>query len=368
MTTSGKARWQVIIDRRDPLTGKRNRRVIGTFNTKKEAERAERQALEQRDTGTFVEPDKLTVGDLLDRWLRLKADDVRPQTHAGYERIVRNYLRPVLGAYPVQKLSPLVIQDAYSAWRREGVGAHTVRTCHMLLRQALAHAVRMRLLSVNPCELVDVPKYRPKEKKVWDADELRAFLEVASDDGMSPFWHLLASTGMRRGEALGLRWADVDLERALLTIRQTAVPHNGTMILQDATKTAAGRRTVKLPPSMGMLLREHRVRQLEVRMRSGRWEDHGLVFCTRHGTPYHVEEVRRRFRDLCHVAGVPYITVHGIRHTVATALLGAGVPVKVVSGMLGHATSAITMDLYGHLLSDMQDQAASVMDDLLRQA
>lgn len=359
----------MIIDRRDSVTGQRRRVTVGTFDTKKAAQKAERRALEQRDGGMFVEPDTLTVAELLERWLAVKADDVRPQTLRNYELFITKHILPTLGAVPVQRLTTIQVQDAYMAWRAAGVAAHRVRACHTVLNQAMAFAVRMRLLAHNPCTDAEPPSYRPKEKAVWTREQLADFLGVAGDDDLSPLWHVLALTGMRIGEVLGLRWVDIDLERAVVTVRQTAIRrHQGVTAIQPETKTRAGRRSIKLPEIVVEMLRDHRVRWLERKLAAGTWGDADLVFCTATGAAIHADKIRYRFASLCRAANVPNITVHGVRHTHATHLLAAGVPVKVVSGRLGHATGAITMDLYGHLLSDMQDGAAAVMDALLREA
>ncbi len=199
-------------------------------------------------------------------------------------------------------------------------------------------------------------------------DEARAFLETAkaSDDRFEPLYVLAITTGLRRGELLGLRWDDVDLERGKLRVGPALVREGGQHIVGE-TKTRRGRRQVNLTPRTVNALKAHRKRQLEERMRlSGLYKDHGLVFATGIGTPVNPENlVNRSFKPLLKRASLPEIRFHDLRHTCATLLLGRGVHPKIVQELLGHATIAMTLDTYSHYIPSMGDQASGAMGDAL---
>lgn len=316
---------------------------------------------------------------MLDSWLATKASDVTPQTLAGYEITARLHLIPSLGSIRVQQLTPARLQAQYGEWMDAGMSARNIRGCHMRLSQALAQAVRFRLVPANVCDVVTPPRLPHTKAQVWDTSDAMTFLDVAETDHLSPLWHLLLLEGMRRGEALGLRWQDVDLDRGVAHIMQTVRPDissRGEPIIQPRTKTAAGARTVRLTARTLTALKAHRTRWLERRMAADTWADHDLITCTttdeqrraNGGRPINPNNVTRSFDVLVKRAGLPRITPHGLRHTHATMLLRQGVPAKIVSERLGHASIAITLDRYSHVLPDMQDSAADAMDTLMASA
>jgi len=202
---------------------------------------------------------------------------------------------------------------------------------------------------------------RYKRSETWSASESRQFLATASTDGYSPLWLLALTTGMRRGELLGLRWQDVDFEHRALHVRQSVVALNGAAHIQEP-KTSAARRTVKLPAEALAALKTHRTRQREKQLIAGPlWRDLDLVLTTPDGGPINPNNVLRNFYLLITKAKVPRIRFHDMRHTHATLLLAGGQPVKVVSERLGHAKTSITMDTYAHVLPDMQDAAVDAV-------
>jgi integrase len=196
--------------------------------------------------------------------------------------------------------------------------------------------------------------------KYWDVDDVQRFLDVACEDHLCVLWVLALHTGLRRGELLGLRWGDVDLDRAVLQVRRSLVQSGGVMGFQEP-KTSSGRRTIALDAPCVVGLREHRARQAEQRLRMGPlWQDHDQVFATELGTPLQPSNVDRRFRALLTKAGVPRIPFHGLRHTHATLLMKHGVHPKVASERLGHANITLTLSTYSHVLPQMQEEAAAI--------
>jgi integrase len=193
------------------------------------------------------------------------------------------------------------------------------------------------------------------------------FIDVAQHDRLSVLWHLLLLEGMRRGEALGLRWQDINWDRGTAHISQSvrAGIAKGEAIIQSRTKTSAGTRTVRLTSRTLAVLKEHRKQWLERKLAAETWADHDLIICTGKGTPVNPGNVRKHFDAVVRRAGLRRITPHGLRHTHATMLLKQGVPAKIVSERMGHASISITLDTYSHVLPDMQDTAADAMDTIM---
>jgi integrase len=367
----GKPQYRVRIAGHDPVTGRRQNLTIGTYRTKREAEREERDALQHRDRGTLLNPATLTVGKLLDEWLTTKANEVSSQSLKDYEITIRLHLKPALGAVLVQKLNADRVQAQYDAWTAAGMSARQIRGCHLRLSQALDHAVKRNIIYVSVCSNVSPPRLSTKKADVWDTTEAMTFLEGAAKDSLSPLWHLLLLEGLRRGEALGLRWQDMNWERGTAHIVQTVAPDKssrGEPIIQDRTKTKASARTVRLTPDTLALLKEHRKRWAERKVAAETWADHDLIVCTSKGTAVNPNNVTRSFDLIVKRAGLRRITPHGLRHTHATMLLKGGVSAKVVSERLGHASIAITLDTYSHVLPDMQDAAADAMSAIMAAA
>lgn len=389
---NGKARYMVRIESVHPMTGARRRIPVGTFPTKRKADKAEAKAITERERGTLLEPDRTTVAELLDEWLATKKGEITSQSYADYSHVLQKHLKPALGDVRVQALNPARIQAQYAKWQDDGMGARTLRGCHMRLSQALKHAVHFGIITANPCDVVKAPRAGKSKADTWSQQEAAAFLHAAMNrpvlnrggdtgvrrpDELAPLWHLLLLEGMRRGEGLGLRWRDVNFERGTAHIVQTIAPdksNKGAALIQDRTKTASGARTVRLTARTLDALKEHRSKQLERRLAAEHWEDNDLIICTGHGTPVNPSNVQRSFTAICGTArladGTPLrrIRVHDLRHTSATLLLLAGTPAKIVSERLGHASVGITLDLYSHVLPDMQADAAAAMDGILDKA
>jgi integrase len=387
---SGKPHWRVRIAVPDPETGALKTRIVGTFPTKTEAHKAGREAVQQRDTGTLLDPSTLTVGDMLDLWLGTKKGNVTANSHRDYEIAVRKHIKPAMGTVRLQSVTPSQLQRQYTTWTDDGMSPRMIHRFHIILNQAFTQAVRDGLLSRNPGMGVTRPSLNKGRPDVWTPDDVNRFLKAAENrpvlfrsgkssqpretmtrpDDLSPLWHFLVLEGMRRGEALGLRWKDVNWDRGTVHISQTVIPdksNKGAATIRTQTKTNAGARSVRLTSDTLAALKEHRDRQRFTRQAAGdAWADNDLIVCTSLGTPVNPNNVTRSFDRLVKQAGLKRIRVHDLRHTAATMLLLAGIPAKVVSERLGHASVGITMDLYSHVLPDMQDQAAEAISNLLK--
>jgi integrase len=378
--------YSIVYDERpDPRTGERRRRERGGFATRDEAETALAEAIAEVKRGGYVEPSKVTVGRFLTDWLARKVeDDLKPTTAASYRSKIDGHLIPRLGTLRLQELDVGQVEDALREIHREGgrkgtpLSLRTVDYCRVVLASALDDAVRRGLLQGNPARLARIPArqrpdWQPRSapRKPWSLAELRTFLATAAEDRLAGLWTLYVTTGMRRGEALGLRWTDVDLDAGTVDVarvRTTAKDADGRRLVydDDDPKTDASRRTVSIDKPTVAVLRAHRAGQLEERMRAGSvWVDEGRVFSREDGTGLDPDWVSGRWRDLCAEAGVRYIRPHDARHSHATLMLAGGVPVEVISKRLGHARISVTMDLYVHPDDESQRDAADTFGKLI---
>jgi integrase len=318
----------------------------------------------------IIYDENITVGEYLDRWLRdAVRDSVRKSTFDRDSYLVRVHIKPVLGRVKLRKLTALDVQTFYRDRLDVGLSASTVNKIHTVFHKALSQAARWSLIPHNVTEAVKPPSPAPEEMRPLSAEEARRLLAAARGDKLEALYVLAVTTGMRRGELLGLKWSDVDLENARLNIRRTLTRiDNGKRGALGDTKNRKSRRTVRLTPQAVEALRRHLERQLrDIEALRDLYADQGLVFTTERGTLINPSNLRQRsFAPLLKKAGLPHIRFHDLRHTCATLLLSKGVHPKFVQELLGHANIAITLDTYSHVLPGMGNQTAAAMEDVLR--
>lgn len=364
---NGKPRWVAILHLGYDENGKRQRKYL-YGDTRKEAARKLADAQRTLDAGLTVQRnERQTLQQYMESWLRIAEPTVRPDTWLRYEQITRLHIVPTLGRTSVSKLTAQQVQELYSQKLAEGLSPRTVRYIHATLRRALGEAAVLGIVARNVATMTKPPRLGHHEMHVLNERQARTLLEAAHGDRLEALWVLSVRTGLRRGELLGLRWHSIDLDQgALQVVAQLKWQRGGKWSLADV-KTKHGRRRIMLSPPVVDALRAHRRRQLEERLELGEaWEDNDLIFCypTRQPMPpSHV--LRYEFYPLLKRAGLPQIRLHDLRHTCATILLGRGVNPKIVSELLGHATISITLNVYSHVLPDMQQQAAAAMDAAL---
>lgn len=364
----GKNSWAVVVDLgQDAVTGKRRQLWRSVKGNKREAEALLVKLLHQRDTGIDAPPGKLTVGEYLKRWLvEYARPNTAPKTFKRYEQIVRVHLLPTLSAIPLAKLRPLHVQQVYTQVREKGLSARTALHCHRVLREALQHALRWQLIGRNPADSAEPPRPTRYEIAALSPDDAQRLLKTAEGTSYDSLVYLALMTGLRQGELLGLRWQDVGLEASVLHVRQTCQWLSGEGFIFRQPKTYRGTRPVALSRATVERLREHRRRQLEQRLAAGpAYEDNDLVFANALGAPVHPTNLRKAWLAIAREAGLDRLRFHDLRHAHASLLLQQGVHPKIVSERLGHAGVAITLDLYSHVLPDLQAQAADGLDDLL---
>jgi integrase len=321
----------------------------------------------EQNQGLLVQPDKLTVGQFAERWLQdVVAHRVKPSSLYNYQKLARSYVIPMLGDIPLQKVTPVMVQRLYAQLLESGKSAKTVRLVHGWLRGLLEQAVEWQLLSRSPAARAKLPREVKPELTILTPEQIRAFLAVAEEDRLHALYALAATTGLRQGELLGLRWQDVNLEEGTLSVVQ-ALTEVGSELVLTTPKSAAGRRTLDLPVVAATALRRWRKEQLVERLALGEaWAQPELVFTTKLGTPLAPSNLRRRsFRPLLQKADCPDVRFHDLRHSAATLMLAQGVQPRVLQEVLGHADIRMTLGRYGHVLREQKKEAARAVDAFL---
>ena len=350
--------------------GSRRQLSEGGFKTKRDAEVALRERLDEVERGMALDSRKLTVEDYLAQWLDSKRG-IRSSTRRAYESHIRVHINPHVGKLPLRSLRADHLDAMYSAIRSASErppSIATVRRTHATLRGALNSAFKRRLIPFNPANQVELPPEPMAERAVWNFEEVDAFLTLAKEDRLGAAYHLLATTGMRRGECCGLSWPDVDLEAGTVLIRRQ-LTQSGKSREFGEPKTRRGARTVSLDAETVAVLRSHRAAQAAERLAWGAaYDSQDLVFCKEDGTPVSPEVVSRRFIALGARAGLSRIVLHGLRHSYATNALASGEEVVTVSKRLGHSRSYFTADNYMRLTETADRAAAERMAARVREA
>lgn len=320
--------------------------------------------LEQRD-GRRGDPRKIRLGAYLTRWAsRLSTAQLAPATIRGHRSIVANHLVPALGNFTMAELSPADVDDYL---RLPGLDPRTRSHHRATLRRALQDAVREGLIDRNAGALAHPPAVPHRERATLTAAQVARLLDGTRGSRYHALYALGAVCGLRIGEALGLRWSVVDLERGSLAVRESLTRDLDGQLKRKGTKTAKGRRTVDLPAIAADALREHRAIQDAERGAAPRPID-SLVFLTPAGYPIHGSNVLPfLYRDLARL-GLPRVTFHELRHSAATILYALGVPIETIADMLGHSSTRITADLYRHRSADLAKDAAERMQAALEAA
>lgn len=343
--------------------GKQQRKPI---YGKTRAEVAGKLAAVLRDMQRGIGPgdDRQTVAQFLRDWLRIKASSLRPNTLVGYEVSARRHLVPRIGSIHLTKLSPQHVQSMFAAMLRDGVNPPTVVGTRRALRAALNDAIRWQLIPRNAAALTTPPTSTRHEIVPLTVAETRAFFSSMQGDRNEALFVSASLLGLRKGELLGLRWADVDLNKGAISVRIQAQRVGGMKQLVPL-KTAKSRRTVAIPGLVSEALRAHRERQEQERLLAGdRWHDLGLVFPTTIGTIGEPSRITRMLHEAIERAGLPHQRFHDLRHLAASLMLAQAVQPKMMQEVLGHSRIGTTLDLYSHLMPDALREVAQRIDEL----
>lgn len=369
-------RWQgSVLLGYDPETGKERRKYF-YGETRKEVQQQINKIAVKIQAGTYREPAKITVEEWFTTWhndyMRLS---LRPTTWTSYGYQINGHIIPALGHLKLSQLQTQHIQRLYNEklksgrldGREGGLTPKSVRFIHTVIHSCLEQARKEGMIAVNPASAVRLPKLERSEIRYLDSGEIREFLEVARDSKHFAAFFLALNTGMRRGEILGLRWKDLNLEEGQLTVNQGLVRVSGKGLIFQEPKTELSNRTISLSPMVVKVLREHRKKQNEYRLLLGGAynKDLDLVFANELGNPVCPRAFTRIFERLLKKAGLKAVAFHDLRHTFATIALEEGVSVKAVQETLGHHSAAFTMDVYSTVTDKMKREAADKVGGLL---
>jgi integrase len=365
--------WAIVIDIRDPASGKRKRRWHSFKGTKREAQVECARLITEREGGAYIDPTRVTVAAFLHRWLGHMATQVSPRSHENYGAVINTNIVPLIGNVVLSKLRPDAIAAMYTTalatGRRTGGGLSPRSVCmmHRVLAAALKQAVKWQLLAQNPCDAVSPPRVERKQMKVLDADGTAAIIEAARPKALFMPILLGALCGLRRGELAALRWRNIDLDAGQISVVASLEQTNSGVRFKPPKSGRA--RTVALPSLAIEELRRHRVKQAEELLRIGiRLSEETHVCLQPNYEPWAPRNLSSAFIKFIKASGLRRVRLHDLRHSHATHLLMANVHPKIVQERLGHANIATTMDLYTHVMPGMQDEAASRVDAALRAA
>jgi integrase len=351
-------RWAALL----PLARGKRKQFLGKTRGEVVAKMTEAQA--DRLKGIPIVSNNQTVGQYLQAWLQSVKSSVRPRTYESYDLNVRR-LTPLLGKKRLTSLTPAMIENAYADLAEGGLSKRSIVQAHTVLHNALKKAVKWGYLGRNPADAVDVPRPERTEMKTLTEEEVRLLFEATAGKDLHALWVLLASTGLRLGEALGLKWEDLDFNNSRLMVQRSLQQQKEGGLVLVEPKTSKSRRTVYFPSGTAEALRAHRRDQNARRLLvGGAWQDSGLVFCRENGAMIAPGTISHRLHTILKNAGLPQIRVHDLRHTAATLLLGKGENPKIVQELLGHSTIGITLDTYSHVTPAMHASAAAKMESL----
>jgi integrase len=368
----GEDTWLVRVSLGRDETGKRHTYNKTVHGKRKDAQRHLTEKLRELDTGSFVKPTKETKQTLrayLASWLDSKR--ANPRTLSDYRWLVKKYIHEhTIGRVQLEQVSPAAVRRLYLDLQAQGLSPRTVQYLHSVLRQALGQAVEDGLLARNPADKRArkvLEKVERSEKQVLSLAGAQVFIQAVQTDRYGALWLLLLDTGLRPGEALGLKWSDLDgnvirVQRALKEPRL-----KGETWRLERPKTKQAVRSVPLMRSTVDALKEYRKKQLELRLKAGEhWADGcdpDLIFTTEIGTYLRKSNLHRRhFKPILKAAKLPDMRIYDLRHSAATILLALGENPKVVQERLGHRDVKLTLDTYSHVVEGLQAQATAKLE------
>lgn len=362
-------RWRLTWELgRHPVTGRRHQRTETLRGTRAKAERRWRAVQTEIDAGRAADPAAHTVNDLLDLLAATRWPHVARTTATNAAQLARDYLRPTLGAVRLRDLRPERVEAAYRAWRSvrqpsQPLAPRTVAKIHGILVRAAAEGVRVGWIGVNPMTVVRLPRPQAAVPELWTAEEwARLWGAVAPTPRGMAVW-LAATTGLRMGELTAVRWQDYDAGAGTLRVARTLLRLPGPDPQWGPPKTRASARVIRVDRATQARLAAHRVAQARQRLAAGpAWHDYDLIVPRADGQPEMNDALTPWFQRQERKAGVRVLRWHDLRHYHASLLIAQGVPIPVVSARLGHASPAITMQVYAHLIGRGDDAALASIE------
>ena len=342
-----------------------SKRFSFTAKTRAECHDWLRKMLDQIDQGMTYKGRQLTLKAYLCGWIETKKNSLRPKPAQQYERLIRTYIIPGIGHIKLQELTLRRINIFYSHLSSKGKGTRTIRYIHSILHAAIEQAVKEGILGKNPAHGAILPRQNNKEMGVLTEQQVTQFLITANQSRYRSLYHLAIVTGMRQSELLGLKWADIDWIKGSIKVRRQAQTIRGQGIVFLEPKTRASIRSIVVGEGVLQELREHHDRQLNtIQFADSNWQDFDLIFCTKKGTPISQRNLLRDFHRVLEKAGLQRIRFHDLRHTAASLMINHGVPIVVVSKILGHSKPSVTLNIYAHCITELQSEAAKIMEEI----
>ena len=366
---------------RDPGSGKQvQKSVYG--NTQKEVRQKLNAITKDIDDGVYIEPQKMSVGEWLDIWLKEYLGNVKPTTRRAYSDHVTLQIKPALGAVPLQKLNAHTVQGLYNGLSESGrilqkgqkkeapagLSAKTIRNIHAVLHKALKQAVLLSYIKVNPADACTLPRIEKKEMQILQGDEISAFLKAVEGHRYRELFLIMLFTAMRRGETLGLAWGCVDFAGGTILINRQLQRERkkGGQLTIVAVKNDKQRR-ISPPLTVFNLLKDHKRKQAEKQLKAGQlWEKTDLIFTNDTGGPLDADAVYKAYKKLLADNALPNIRIHDLRHTAAALMLQNGDDIKTVQEALGHHSAGFTLDTYGHVTEKMKQDSAARMEAYIK--
>ena len=361
--------WTVRIFLGRDTNGKRKYFNKTIHGTKKDAQKFLTAKLREKDLGVFIEPASIGLSEYLNKWLEDVAKPrLRESTFSSYEAVLKNYVKPTLGAKRLSDIQAYEVQKLYNDLKKQGLSSRTVRYAHVVFSSAMKQAIKWKMLMQNPCDLCELPRLEKTEMKYLSPEETTKFLDVAKETKHFVLFLLIIESGMRPEEYLALQWKDIDFQQQALSVRRAIVwKRKGGGFTFTEPKTKKSRRSIPISNSVINALKVHRRKQLEEKLKLGSvYGKLDLVFASEVGTPIQPKNLLdRHFRPLLTKAELPSLRLYDLRHTTATLLLSAGENPKVVSERLGHASIVLTLDTYSHVLPTMQESATNKLEKMM---
>jgi integrase len=365
--------WAIVIDVRDPATGKRKRKWHSFIGTKRQAQVECAKLIAEIKNGTALDPAKVTLREYLERWLAQMATQVSPRSAENYREVVEHWIVPALGNIKLAKLQPEQIAQTYSDALAKGgkvgrgLSPRSVVMMHRTLSQSLKHAVIWRLRGDNPASFCKPPRVERKEMKVLDLDSTASLIEFARGGRLYIPILFFALCGLRRAEVAALRWNRLDLDAHRLSV-STSIEQTAQGMREKPPKNGKAR-SIALPALIVEELRRHRISQAEHLLAFGVRQRDDTHICLREdGSPWPPRVLTYAFVKLIRASGLTRVRLHDLRHGHASHLLVANTHPKVVQERLGHANIQLTLDTYSHILPSMQEDAATTIDAAMRAA
>ena len=366
-------RYQIIIELpRDNKTGKRKRIYKTVDGNKKHAEKIMRSMMDELENNTYVKENKITVGKWIEEWFELYISNKSPTTQRGYKDQIDSYILPRFESVLLQELSSVDIQkwvnELYEKSPATGrkLKEKTVKNIFLNLQSCCEKAVKLKMISHNPCKEVELKPCKKYEATVYDRDEVEQLIEALKGEEIELPILVTLFLGLRRGELLGLHWSDIDFENKVVHIHRNLVLGKGKKLVEKEPKSKSGNRRLPLSDNLISMLQKHRRKYCENKILKGvGYKDNDYVFCDYNGMPFRPDTFSNKYIRFLNRKGLKHIRFHDLRHTSCTLLLSQGITMKTLQKRLGHSTYNTTADIYSHVLTTDEMIASCVADEII---